>query len=574
MGSKLKKIPRAEHPQPQAFRPAWQSLNGDWQYEETNKTNIDNKFLKAKKFKEKIIVPFCRESELSGINRKGFIKSAWYKKEFTIPKSWGKKNVRLHFGAVDWHARVWINGALAGKHKGGQASFAFDITKYLKKGKNKIIVNAFDDTRSGIQASGKQSDKLESYACFYTRVTGIWQSVWLEAVGKTYIDNFKITPDPDNKCFHVETLINGCTKNITFSAQVLDGAKTVSKAKAKAGTITRFTVPLKKQKLWSIQNPYLYNLQFELTEKKKSIDKVKSYFGQRKVEVRGKNVLINGKKVFQRLVLDQGFYPDGIWTAPSDAALVKDIKLSMAAGFNGARLHQKVFEARFLYHADKLGYIVWGEYSNWGMDHKDEAAKLPAINEWIEIVRRDYNHPSIVGWCPYNETPKEAAEVQNATVRLSKELDPTRPVIDTSGWYHSTSETDIYDSHDYDQNPVTFKKRWDSTVLDKQHNNPADEAWAPEKPFFVSEYGGIGWYGNDKSAWGYGNSPKTIEEFYERHEGLTNALLDNPGMFGFCYTQLTDVEQEQNGIYTYDRKPKFDIKKISAVNKRKAAYEK
>ena len=571
-------IPKHEHPQPQAVRNAWQNLNGEWEFAETNSVTekTDQKYLSAKKMDEKIIVPFCRESELSGINRKEFIKSVWYKRSFTFPGNWSSKRVLIHFGAVDWRTRVWINGELVGIHIGGQASFKFEITKHLKTGKNTIIVNAFDDTRSGIQASGKQSDKLKSYGCLYTGITGIWQTVWLEAVGKTYIENFKITPDPDNKCVHIEALINGNTGNLTFNAQILDDQRIISKAKVNVGSGSRsirITIPIKDQKIWSIANPFLYNLQFELIEKKRTIDKVKSYFGQRKIEISGKNVLINGKKIFQRLVLDQGFYPDGIWTAPNDAALKNDIKLSMAAGFNGARLHQKVFESRFLYHADKMGYIVWGEYSNWGMDHNDEAAKLPAINEWIEIIRRDYNHPSIVGWCPYNETPSAAGAIQNAAVRLTKELDPTRPVIDTSGWYHSTSETDIYDIHDYDQNPETFKERWDSSFT-KKPNDMNDEKWAKDKPFFVSEYGGIGWYGDDKSAWGYGNSPKTIEEFYIRYEKLTNALLDNPDMFGFCYTQLTNVEQEKNGLYTYDRKPKFDIIRIKKINERKAAYEK
>ena len=573
-------ILRHEHPQPQAVRSAWQNLNGEWEFAETNSVTekTDKKYLSAEKLDEKIIVPFCRESILSGINRKKFVKSVWYKRSFSIPKSWNSKRILIHFGAVDWRTRVWINGELVGIHTGGQASFKFEITKHLKKGENTIVVNAFDDTRNGIQASGKQSDKLKSYACLYTGITGIWQTVWLEAVGKSYIENFKITPDPDNKCVHVEALINddGGTGNIIFNSQILDNRKVVSEAKVNKGLGTqsvRLTIPIKSQKIWSISNPFLYNLQFELTEKGRIIDKVKSYFGQRKIEISGKNVLINGKKIFQRLILDQGFYPDGIWTAPSDAALKNDIKLSMDAGFNGARLHQKVFEARFLYHADKMGYIVWGEYSNWGMDHNDEAVKFPAINEWIEIIRRDYNHPSIVGWCPYNETPREASAIQNATVRLTKELDPTRPVIDTSGWYHSTTETDMYDIHDYDQNPETFKERWDNSFT-KMPNDLNDEVWAKDKPFFVSEYGGIGWYGNDKTAWGYGNSPKTIEEFYERYAGLTNALLDNPEMFGFCYTQLTNVEQEKNGIYTYDRKPKFDIIRIKKINARKAAYEK
>jgi len=568
---KKKKIPRAEHPQPQAFRASWLSLNGEWQYEETNRINFDGKFLKAEKFKEKIIVPFCRESELSGINRKGFIKSVWYKKEFAVPKSWGKKTVRLHFGAVDWHARVWVNDVLVGEHKGGQAPFAFDISKVLKSGDNTIIVNAFDDVRSGLQASGKQSRKLKSHGCSYTRTTGIWQSVWLEAAGTTYIEKFKVISDPDNKKVHLTFKVVGDVAGLKVNAKVSSKSK-ISATSAKAGAVVSISVPIKDQRLWSIEDPFLYDLELSLTRGKDVVDKVKSYFGQRKIVIKGKKVLINDKPVFQRLVLDQGYYPDGIWTAATEENLKKDIQLSMAAGFNGARLHQKVFEPRFFYWADKLGYLVWGEFANWGLNLADRRIDLPILNEWRECVERDINHPSLIGWCPFNETAKDGAELQNAVVDLTKSLDPTRPVIDSSGWYHSTSRTDVYDAHDYDQNPESFKKRWDSTIV-SCHNNPADEAWAPEKPVFISEYGGIGWYGNKKNAWGYGNSPKTKKEFMKRYEGLTNALLDNPDMFGLCYTQLTDVEQEQNGIYTYGRKPKFDIKKICPINKRKAAYE-
>ncbi len=574
MASKSKKIPRAEHPEPQAFRATWQTLNGEWQYEETNRINIDRKFLKTKNFKEKINVPFCRESELSGINRKGFIKSVWYKKKFTIPKSWNKKTVRLHFGAVDWFARVWVNDVLVGEHKGGQAPFVFDISKVLKSDKNTIIVNAFDDVQGGLQACGKQSPRLKSFECCYTRTTGIWQSAWLEAAGTTFIENFKIFPDPDNNQVHFQINVKGNIKNLKTTVKILSKKIKVSEKITKSCAVVLISVPIKNQKLWSIENPFLYDLEISLMRGKETIDKLKSYFGQRKIEVIGKKVLINDKPVFQRLILDQGFYPDGIWTAATEENLKKDIQLSMAAGFNGARLHQKVFEPRFLYWADKLGYLVWGEYANWGLNLAERKIDLPILNEWRECVERDFNHPSLIGWCPFNETKKDGAELQNAVVNLTKSLDPTRPVIDSSGWYHSTSRTDIYDVHDYDQNPKTFKERWDSTVLDKVHNNPDDAAWAPGKPFFVSEYGGIGWYGNKKDAWGYGNSPKSKKLFMERYEGLTNALLDNPDMFGFCYTQLTDVEQEQNGIYSYSRKPKFDIKKIAAINKRKAAYEK
>ena len=253
----------------------------------------------------------------------------------------------------------------------------------------------------------------------------------------------------------------------------------------------------------------------------------------------------------------------------------RDIELSMAAGFNGARLHQKVFEPRFLYWADKLGYLVWGEFTNWGLDYADQRVNLPVIDEWVEIVRRDRNHPSVIGWCPFNETPADAIPLQNTVVRMTRLLDPSRPIIDTSGWTHGLSDAEVLDDHNYDQNPESFRKRWlDSFVANLQM--PARygryAAYTNRLVRMVSEYGGIGW--DMGPGWGYGSAPKTIEEFYDRYESLARALLDNRLMFGFCYTQLTDVEQERNGIYTYDRKPKFDMKRIHAATSQKSAYEK
>ena len=572
MASRSNDLPRHEHPQPQAVRSTWLSLNGQWEFAETNTPGNDSRYLGTAKFKDTIIVPFCRESSLSGLNRKRFVKSVWYRREFTIPHTWRGKRVKLHFGAVDWHARVWVNDKPVGSHTGGQAAFSFEITDALKAGMNTVVVNAFDDLRSGIQAGGKQSRKPKSHGCSYTRTTGIWQTVWLEAVGETFVEHFAITPDPDNKCVHLEVRVNGPAKGLTFQADVLTGKSPRASGKARAAAFVRLTLPLKSQRLWSVRDPFLYSLRLTLSNSKGDVDTVASYFGQRNIEVRDGAVLLNGEPIFQRLVLDQGFYPDGIWTAPTDEALKRDIKLAMAAGFNGARLHQKVFEPRFLYWADKLGFLVWGEYANWGLNHADERVSLPIIDEWQEVIVRDRNHPSIVGWCPFNETSAEAAALQNSIVALTRNLDPTRPVIDASGWFHSTENTDVYDVHDYDQNPETFRQRWQTTRV-RPPNNCSDQEWAHSKPFFVSEYGGIGWHGNDGAAWGYGNSPKTKKAFIERYAGLTNALLDNPDMFGFCYTQLYDVEQEQNGLYTYERKPKVDIKTIRKINTRKAAYE-
>ena len=275
-------------------------------------------------------------------------------------------------------------------------------------------------------------------------------------------------------------------------------------------------------------------------------------------------------------MLDQGFYPDGIYTAPTDDDLKKDIELSMTLGFNGARLHEKVFEERFLYYADKMGYLVWGEYPDWGLDHSRPENLAPILNEWMEVVERDRNHPSIIGWCPRNETwdqgwRKQWDEGVALLYDVTKAMDPTRPCIDASGNFHV--KTDVFCLHDYSQDPAVLRERYmPLTKGDCPIDPHAERQRYGGQPVMISEYGGIAW-DTTGNGWGYGEGPKTLEEFYERFEGLTNALLDNPALFGFCYTQLTNVEQEQNGLYTYDRQPKFDISRLCAIVSRKAAIE-
>ena len=349
---------------------------------------------------------------------------------------------------------------------------------------------------------------------------------------------------------------------------------------------------LSETHLWEPGKGGLYTLLLTFGE-----DRVKSYFGLRTAKFQGRKFLLNGKSLFQRFVLDQGFYPDGIYTAPTEEDLVKDIQLSFAAGFNGARLHEKVFEARFLYHCDRLGYLVWGEYPNWGLDHAHPLSTETYLNQWSEAVERDFNHPAIIGWCPFNETwgyreEREKNALLTSLYKLTKRLDPTRPCIDSSGNYRVLSE--VYDIHDYDQDTQSFQARWDG-LTDRIRETggviPEEDPFfnsAPEgpsgrapffnqpydnQPIFVSEYGGIRWPDDTVEGWGYGNAPATPEEFFARYKGLTEALLNNPEIFGFCYTQLYDVEQEVNGLYTYGRAQKFDIGLIQKINQQKAAIE-
>lgn len=572
-------VPRPEHPRPDAFRENWLTLNGEWQFEiDAPGDGMERGLKSGKDLGAKILVPFCPESQLSGVDHYGLMKNVWYRRHFEVPARMSGKRVRLHFGGVDYHAWVWVNGRLAGEHVGGNVGFNFDITQLLRAGQNELVVRAFDDTASGRQPTGKQTHTV-SEGCVYTRTTGIWQPVWLEAVGSSFVEAFSITPDPDRSRVLIEATVNGDDSDLTLTAEAFADGKQVGQDSCPASwRDNRLVLELKTKKLWEPGKPFLYDLKFSLQQRRKVVDEVVSYFGLRQVAIEGRSILINGQRVFQRTILDQGFYPDGIWTAPSDEALKRDIELSLAAGFNGARLHQKVFEPRFLYWADKLGYLVWGEFPNWGYNYQPENhAKV--INEWTEILQRDRNHPAIIGWCPFNETPGGAGEIQRIIYRETKAIDPTRPVLETSGWAHTMANAEVRDDHDYNQNPDTFRQRWldffgrsAGTLMPSRYASGQASRLDLGVPFWVSEFGGIGWATG--GGWGYGTGPKTIEEFYTRYEGLVNALLDNPDMFGFCYTQLTDVEQEKNGLYFYDRQPKFDVQRLHKITSRVAAYEK
>ncbi len=572
-------IPRPEHPRPQFVREGWMNLNGQWQFEIDNGRSGEARGLQNEgvALSSEITVPFCPESSLSGVEHKDFMLGVWYKRKFTLD-SLSEKTV-LHFGAVDYICKAYINGQFAGEHKGGYVSFAFDVTGLLREGENEIAVFAADDTKDSSIPTGKQSDRFGSHGCFYTRTTGIWQTVWLEFMPETHIESVKYFPNIADGSVTVEAELKGCAD---LSCEVFyEGKEMGSYSVDNVGGSLVFNIPLKEKHLWEVGKGRLYDLKFSFGK-----DTAESYFGLREVRLDGFRFLINGKSVFQRLVLDQGFYPDGIYTAPSDEALIKDIKLSLACGFNGARLHEKIFEERFLYHADRLGYIVWGEYPDWGIDFSKDEGIYWVLPEWIEEIKRDFNHPSIVGWCPRNEVWEQykafpSTKVLSTVYDVTKALDPTRPCIDTSGGYHV--KTDIFDVHDYDQNPETFKANYDrlmaeGVVHDWLSAQNVKQTYKGEA-VFVSEYGGIKWVDgqnreNDHQvSWGYGNAPRTEEEFKLRFKGLTDALLDNDKMFGLCYTQLTDVEQEQNGLYTYERKAKFDTEFFREVMSRKAAIE-
>ncbi|QOT10821.1 beta galactosidase jelly roll domain-containing protein [Paenibacillus sp. JNUCC32] len=574
-------LPRPEYPRPQWVRPQWINLNGSWQFEIDHGRSGKERGLHepGHELSGTITVPFCPESKLSGVEYKDFMAAVWYKREFEVPKDWNGR-ILLHFGAVDYETEVWVNGVSVGTHRGGYTPFSFDITSHVKPGENIVTVCAEDDVRSGRQPRGKQSGRFYSHGCDYTRTTGIWQTVWLEQVPQVYMSDMKLVGDPDNGCAHLEIKIDGNAAGHKLTASALYEGNAVGNASAVvSGPSVKLTIPLSEVHLWETGQARLYDLELSLQGDGQASDTVQSYFGLRTVMLDGMAFRINGKSVFQRLVLDQGFYPDGVYTAPSDEDLRKDIEISMGLGFNGARLHEKIFEPRFLYWADRLGYLVWGEHANWGLDITTSEGLSHFLPEWLDGMERDFNHPALIGWCPFNETwDRDGAKQNNDVLRIvyevTKKMDPTRPVIDTSGNFHVV--TDIFDIHDYDQNPETFKQRYEPMKNGGEvYNSFPNRQQYGGQPYFISEYGGIWWNPDqkDEKSWGYGDRPTSEEAFLERYAGLTNVLLDHPMMFGFCYTQLYDVEQEVNGLYTYDRRSKFDPEVIRRINARKAAIE-
>ena len=570
-------IPRKEYPRPQFVREAWVNLNGQWDYTfDFVNSGKEKGYQKATSFDGKITVPFCPESKLSGVGHTDFINHIWYHRSIEIPQAWEGKKILLNFGAVYYTAEIYIDGQIAGRHFGGSSSFAVDITPFVKAGQqHHLVVKASSDLRSGLQSAGKQSLRHGSHGCNYTRTTGIWQTVWMEAVAYNGLQSAQVITDIDQSQIIIRPQFYAEGKN-TLKVTLKDGNKTVATAKVAAMNSSVAVLPVKKAKLWSPESPFLYDLIYQLTDDQGNvIDEVNSYVGMRKIHIEGNKIYLNNQPYYQRLVLDQGFYPDGIWTAPSDEALKKDIELSMAAGFNGARLHQKVFEERFYYWADKMGYLTWGEAPSWGMDANNVETARNFLTEWEETVVRDRNHPSIIMWTPFNETwehpdnreaAREACRFVSDVYDLTRNLD-YRPCHDVSGNYHV--KTDIFSVHQYEQDPGKFSA-WIAPVDGKvrQHDLENREVEYDGQPYLVDEYGGIKWVvGQEFSeiSWGYGNAPKTIEEVYERMEDLTDAILYFDHICGYCYTQLTDVEQEQNGIYNYDRTEKFDMDRIRAI---------
>ncbi|MCS7026752.1 MAG: glycoside hydrolase family 2 [Bryobacteraceae bacterium] len=575
-------IPRPEYPQPQFQREQWLNLNGSWEFEfdDENRGLSEQWAAGARKFSRKILVPFAFETKMSGIGDASFHPWIWYRRTLELPGAWKGKRVLLHFGAVDYRAMVWVNGRLAGQHEGGSVPFRFDITDLLAAGPNTITVRAEDPPTDRFIPRGKQYWQPQSRGIFYTRTSGIWQTVWLEAVGESYLDKVRITPSM-NGAVRFDAKIQRAKEGLTFHAIIRFEKALVASGQVSAdGARASLALVVVDPRLWDPARPNLYDVTFELRDQDKVLDRVQSYYGYRQVTAENGRVYLNGRPIYLKMVLDQGYWPESTLTAPSDEALQYDIRVTKEMGFNGARKHQKVEDPRYLYWADKLGLLVSGEMANAYLFDEDYVARF--TREWIEAVERDYNHPSIILWTPMNEswgTPNARDPQQQHHLRanyyLTKSLDPTRLVIDNDGWEH-TDTTDLMSIHDYARTgELLFEKYKDLGKPGTPFPSNARTAILPgytynQSPIFLSEFGGIAYVAPGSKvppdAWGYAGVEPDQKAALARMKGLWEAIARIPQIVGICYTQLTDVEQEINGLLTYDRKPKFEAKDVRALN--------
>lgn len=574
-------IPRPEYPEPQFQRERWENLNGRWEFDfdDSNAGLREHWESAQRKFSRSILVPFCFESRSSGIGDTSFHPWAWYRRGFTIPEAWRGHRVLLHFGAVDYHAMVWVNGQMTGEHEGGNVPFQFDITNLLKPGANMVTVRAEDPPTDRYIPRGKQYWEPKSKSIFYTRTSGIWQTVWLEPIGQSYVQNVHITPSNSGEV-RFDARIAGPDPTLLFRVRVNRGGRMLATSTVTADE-PRVTasVFIANPALWSPEHPELYDVEFELVRQGPE-DHVKSYFGFRSVATENGRVALNGRPIYLRMVLDQGYWPESILTPPSEDAIQYDIRLTKEMGFNGARKHQKLEDPRYLYWADKMGLLVSSEMANAYLF--DTQAVERFTREWMAAVERDYNHPSIVIWVPINESwgvPNLRDARQPNYLRelyaITHSLDATRLVIDNEGWEH-TDMTDLFAIHDY--------AKTGDKLLDKYKDLGKPGARIPDvgrpplapgyqyngTPVYLSEFGGIAFipagHQAPEESWGYAGVEKTADSAVARFRGLYEGIARIPAFAGLCYTQLTDVEQEVNGLMTYDRKPKFDVAEIRRIN--------
>ena len=574
-------IPRGEYPRPNFVRNDWTSLNGAWKFS-----------FEEPVFDRTIIVPYVYESALSGIGERAFHDTVWYQRNFRIDESYKGKRVILHFGAVDYRCKVYLNNQYIGGHEGGQTPFSFDITETITFGEENIVkVWVHDDHYDMEQPRGKQYWKEEPESIFFMHCVGIWQSVWLEYLPSCHIESVRITPLFDEKAVRFDYRLTGQAEHAFDTELIFNGQSLASITVKTSGSKGSFKILLQdtakkhwnfyEDLAWSPEHPRLFDVLFRLRKEEEIIDEVRSYFGMRKVSIENGIFLLNNRPYYQKLILDQGYWPTSFITAPSDEAFIEDIRLVKEMGFNGVRKHQKVEDPRFLYHADRLGLLVWGEMSS-AYNYSITYAKR-IYHEWLEVINRDYNHPSIVVWLPLNEswgiqeiaTSKEQQAHTCAMYYMTKSLDTTRVVIDNDGWEHLCG--DVWSVHDYEGNPDTFAKHYRSVESLKEFKPAGKEHFVNGSslegaPILITEFGGVKYVTKvDESlndSWGY-TTDDSEDAFVNRLRSLFGTLQKTKFVQGYCYTQLTDVATEINGLLTEDRIPKVPVEIIREINDQK-----
>lgn len=566
-------IPRNEYPRPQFVRSEWLNLNGEWDFS-FDKDSFDRK----------IIVPYVYQAKLSGIGSNEPRKVVWYRKRVDLPEEMSGKEIILHFGAVDYSCKLWINDIFITEHIGGHISFEANITHALNENENTIVLEVTDEPDNLEIPRGKQYWKEHSEGIFYTRSTGIWQSVWIEAVDKTHLVKVFVTPDLDNTQLGVQYELSNdkatsLRTEIYYEEELI--ALNTTELLRKEGNYTVFLDQqllnnwnFQEDLVWTPERPRLFDVKFIVYEGDRETDTVSSYFGMRKVSIENGKFLLNNRPYYQKLLLDQGYWEDSLLTAPTDADFIRDIELAKSMGFNGVRKHQKIEDPRFLYHADRMGFLVWGELPAAYVYSRKYVKRI--TDEWMEEIFRDYNHPCIVAWTPLNESwgvfnikdKKEEQSHSAAMVHIAKSLDQTRPVISNDGWEHTCS--DLLTIHDYS---------WDKNIIEERYRTLENilrftpggrplyaHGWEYQgQPILITEFGGISYMKGNWEGWGY-SSATSDEDFARRYYNVINPLLSSPHIQGFCYTEITDVEQEINGLCTYDRKPKISVDIIRAIN--------
>ncbi|XZF75307.1 glycoside hydrolase family 2 protein [Bacillus sp. AL-1R] len=586
---------RCEYPRPQLVRKEWLNLNGTWgfAFDDDNVGSKQKWYKNNCVFDKEIEVPFAYQTKLSGINDSAFHDVVWYKREFEVPENWNGKNVILHFGAVDYRAWVYVNEQFVGFHEGGNTAFQFDITNSLKIGKQTVVVKVEDPSTDETIPRGKQYWLEQSDSIWYTRTTGIWQTVWLETLNPTHISKLRFTPDVDKGEISVEFEIEGNSldKEVQFEIE-FKGQRVLKDKILIHEKYNRRSFSLYNQKIfrtsfhhdgwnWTPENPNLFDVKITLFEGNNEIDEIKTYFGMRKIHTENKMIYLNNRPYYQKLVLDQGYWPDGLLTAPTDEDFKKDIILSKEMGFNGCRKHQKVEDPRFLYWADKLGFLVWGECAASPSYSEDAAARL--MKEWVEIVERDFNHPSIIAWVPLNESwgipnvrdNRQQQHHSQAMYHLIHSIDPTRLVISNDGW--ELTKSDIVAVHNYNHGNKDEGFKYERFVEDLAKEETILSSMPAKRsifangfnyegePILLTEFGGIGYKVGADAGWGY-TSVGNEEDFINDYSRVMKAVYSSNILHGYCYTQLTDVEQEINGLLTYTREPKCNLKEIKKIN--------